>query len=76
MQAKIPYKYAVTASSNSTDSLLCFYPTTFFNTHHINIVIVLVIENSRSCAGKWLYNNRLWFCSREFTTLKGIESSG
>ena len=33
---------------------------------------VLLIENSGSCAGKWLYNNRLSFCSREFTTLKGI----
>ena len=30
------------------------------------------IENSRSCAGKWLHNNRLWFCPREFTTLKGM----
>jgi len=35
-------------------------------------IILLPIENSRSCAGKWLYNNRLSFCSREFTTLKGI----
>jgi hypothetical protein len=34
--------------------------------------IVLPIENSRSCVGKRLYNNRLWFCSRESTTLKGI----
>ena len=34
--------------------------------------IVLLIENSRFCAGKRLYNNRLWFRSREFTTLKGI----
>jgi hypothetical protein len=34
--------------------------------------IVLLIENSRSCAGKWLYSNRLWFCLREFTTLKGM----
>ena len=38
-------------------------------------VIVLLIENSRSCAGKRLYSNRLWLCSREFTTLKGITSS-
>jgi hypothetical protein len=38
--------------------------------------IVLLIQNSRSCAGKWLYNNRLWFCPREFTTLKGIVASG
>ena len=30
------------------------------------------IENSRSCEGKWLHNNRLWFCPREFTTLKGM----
>ena len=35
-------------------------------------IILLLIENSRPCAGKWLYNNRLWSCSREFTTLKGI----
>jgi hypothetical protein len=36
--------------------------------------ILILIENSGSCAGKWLCNNRLWFCSREFTTLKGISS--
>jgi hypothetical protein len=36
--------------------------------------MLVLIENSRSCAGKWLYNNRLWFSSREFTTLKGIIS--
>jgi hypothetical protein len=34
--------------------------------------MVLLIENSRSCAGKCLHTNRLWFCPREFTTLKGI----
>jgi hypothetical protein len=34
--------------------------------------MVLLIENSRSCAGKWLYTSRLWSCSRRFTTLKGI----
>jgi hypothetical protein len=33
---------------------------------------VLLIENSRSCAGKRLYDSILWFCSREFTTLKVI----
>jgi hypothetical protein len=33
---------------------------------------VLPIENSRSCVGKRLHNNRLWLCSREFTTLKGM----
>ncbi|MHC4580275.1 MAG: extracellular solute-binding protein [Planctomycetota bacterium] len=33
--------------------------------------IVFVIENSRSCAGRGLYNTMLSFCSREFTTLKG-----
>jgi len=32
---------------------------------------VLLIENSRSCAGKWLSKNRLWLCPREFTTLQG-----
>jgi hypothetical protein len=40
------------------------------------VVILVLIDNSGSCAGKWLYNNRLWFCSREFTTLKGIIASG
>jgi hypothetical protein len=34
-------------------------------------VIVLPIENSPSCTGKWLYDNRVWFCSRESTTLQG-----
>jgi hypothetical protein len=38
--------------------------------------MLLLIENSRSCAGKWLHNNRLWFCSWEFTTLKGINRDG
>ncbi|MHC4435693.1 MAG: hypothetical protein ACYTBS_28100, partial [Planctomycetota bacterium] len=33
--------------------------------------IVFVIENSRSCAGRGLYNTMLSFCSRDFTTLKG-----
>ena len=33
---------------------------------------MLPIENSRSCAGKRLYNSTLWFCSREFTALKDI----
>ena len=35
--------------------------------------ILLPIENSRSCAGKRLYHGKLWFPSREFTTLKGIK---
>jgi hypothetical protein len=35
--------------------------------------MLLLIENSRSYASKWLHDNRLWFCSREFTTLKGIK---
>jgi len=34
-------------------------------------IMLLLIENSRYYAGKWLYNNRLWFYSREFTTLQG-----
>jgi hypothetical protein len=33
---------------------------------------VFPTQNSRSCAGEWPHNNRSWFCSREFTTLKGI----
>jgi len=33
--------------------------------------IVFVIEDSRSCAGRGLYNTMLSFCSREFATLKG-----
>ena len=33
--------------------------------------IVFVIENSRSCAGRGIYNTMLLFCSREFNTLKG-----
>ena len=37
---------------------------------------MLPIENSRYCVGKRLYNNRPWFCSREFTTLKGIKAKG
>ena len=36
-------------------------------------IIVLLNENSHSCAGKRPYNNMLWFCPREFTTLKGIK---
>ena len=36
--------------------------------------MAILIENSCSCAGKWLYYNRLWFCSREFITLKGIDA--
>jgi hypothetical protein len=32
---------------------------------------VFPVENPRSCAGKRLGNNRLWFCPRESTTLKG-----
>jgi hypothetical protein len=32
---------------------------------------VLLIEDSRSCVGKRPYDNMLWFCSWEFTTLKG-----
>ena len=35
-------------------------------------IIVLLIENPRSCAGKRLPNKTLWFCSREFITLKGM----
>ena len=34
--------------------------------------IVFPTENPRSCAGTWPHNNRLSFCSREFTTLKGM----
>ena len=33
----------------------------------------LPVENFRFCAGKRLYNGRLWFRSREFTTLQGYE---
>ena len=38
----------------------------------ISSVILILIENSRSCAGKRLCNDRLWLSPREFTTLKGI----
>jgi hypothetical protein len=34
--------------------------------------MVPLIENSGSCADRWLYIGRLWFCSQEFTTPKGI----
>jgi hypothetical protein len=34
--------------------------------------IVFPTENPRSCADTWPHNNKLWFCSREFTTLKGM----
>ena len=36
------------------------------------LYILLPIEIFRSCAGKRLYHNKLWFRSRKFTTLKGI----
>jgi hypothetical protein len=35
-------------------------------------IMVLMIDNSRSCAGKRPSSNMLWFCSREFIALKGI----
>ena len=34
--------------------------------------IVLLVEDSRSCVGKRACSNMLWFCSLQFTTLKGI----
>jgi hypothetical protein len=39
---------------------------------HVNQVVVLPIENSRSCVGKRPYNNWFWLCSWEFSALKRI----
>ena len=41
----------------------------------VNYCIVLLIENSGCRAGKWPHKNRLRFCSREFSTLQGYNSS-
>jgi len=35
-------------------------------------IILITIEFSRFCAAMQRYGRKLWFYSREFTTLKGI----
>ena len=57
-------KYAIVGIAMSTARML------------VALIVLLLIENSRSCAGKQLHNNRLWLCSREFATLKGVTRQG
>jgi hypothetical protein len=50
------------------------WPTGLWSWPHVRPDILLPIESSRSCVGRRLYNNRLWFRSLEFNTLKGIKA--